>query len=143
MEEQPAAIQTKLGNKPASMQPPSKGEGKGARRGGRSSWDADDDLTCPCDRVLLRPRLVRPSAEASLRRPDKTKTKSNGRLAVEGAGQNPADFSEACTEAAWYSQPSAVTDHHAAERTQKWAWTSGTRHCRNPKGLTLIAVWVA
>eukprot|EP00971_Amphidinium_carterae_P090770 1796738-Amphidinium_carterae.1 len=43
MKKQLADMQNKLGHKPAAMQPPSKGEGKGARRGGGKRNAAKSD----------------------------------------------------------------------------------------------------
>eukprot|EP00971_Amphidinium_carterae_P070642 1397169-Amphidinium_carterae.1 len=70
-------------------------------------------------------------------------TRSNGRLAAQSQGQDTADFSRASKEAARYSQPCADTDQRAVERTQRWAWNAGNHYRRNPKGLSLMAVWVA
>eukprot|EP00971_Amphidinium_carterae_P035059 690022-Amphidinium_carterae.1 len=64
--------------------------------------------------------------------------KSNGGFRVEGFSHNSVDFSCSCKEAAWYSQPSAETDHPTAERTQRWAWTAGQH--RKFEGLSLKAV---
>eukprot|EP00971_Amphidinium_carterae_P341217 6479908-Amphidinium_carterae.1 len=78
-----------------------------------------------------RCRAARPARKSH----DKMYTQSNGRFKAEGPGQDSADFFEASNEAAWYSQPSAETDHPAAERTQRWAWTAGKHQKKKNQGV--------
>eukprot|EP00971_Amphidinium_carterae_P062530 1237817-Amphidinium_carterae.1 len=48
-----AALELKLGNQPAGTQQPSKGDGKGAHRGGgRRNADKSDGWNCKALRVL-------------------------------------------------------------------------------------------
>eukprot|EP00971_Amphidinium_carterae_P135020 2675675-Amphidinium_carterae.1 len=84
-------------------------------------------------------RLARPAEPSQ----HSTDYKSNGRLAAQGLGQDTADFFGTTKAAAWNSQPCADTDQRAAECTQRWVWNVGNHYCQNPKGLSLMAVWVA
>eukprot|EP00971_Amphidinium_carterae_P163004 3231855-Amphidinium_carterae.1 len=73
-----------------------------------------------CRRRTCR-RLIRSrcrSASSYRKNHYKVETRSNGRFQAEGPGQDSADFLATSKEVAWYSQPSAETDHPTAERTQ-------------------------